>query len=424
MKLFSRISLVFLLANVLAIGSAGAAVKSNNRFEIFTWFTAGGEADGLKAIAAEFRKQNPKTTFNNNAVVADGISAKGVLVSRMEAGNPPDTFQAHAGAELSSYVKAEQLEDLTELYKAEGWDKVFPADLIKTLTTDGKIHSVPLRVYRTNLLWWNPASAKKAGITKAPASLDEMIADMEKFKKVGIDGIALAGQGDWAIAHLFDYVLLASMGADKFNGLWNGGTAWDGPEVSKAIDYLTKILSYGNSSKSLDWPDAGKLVTSGKAGFLIMGDWVKNEWQSQGLVLGKNYSYSVAPQTSGTFQWAAESFVLPKGAANTRAAKSWLKLCGSKLGQAKFNSLNRTIGSRIDQNQKVYDSFQKSQVRDWSKDVLVGSTILGVNYNNAGMAGFNTAVGQFYQSADKDQAEIELFKYRLQEVFYMNDSGL
>ncbi len=59
-----------------------------------------------------------------------------------------------------------------------------------------------------------------------------------------------------------------------------------------------------------------------------MGDWVTNEWQSQGLVIGKNYSYSVAPQTSGTFQWAAESCVLPKGAANTRYAKSWLKLCG------------------------------------------------------------------------------------------------
>jgi glucose/mannose transport system substrate-binding protein len=404
MKLFSRIFLVFILANVLAIGSAGASVKSNNRFEIFTWFATGGEADGLKAIATEFRKQNPKTIFDNAAVVADGISAKGVLVSRMEAGNPPDSFQAHAGAELSSYVNAGQLEDLTPLYKAEGWDKVFPADLIKTITVDGKIYSVPVNIHRANVLWWNPAAAAKAGITKAPASLDEMIADMEKFKKVGIDGIALAGQGDWAIAHLFDYVLLASMGAEKFNGLWNGGTPWDGPEVSKAIDYLTKILSYGNSSKSLDWPDAGKLVTSGKAGFFIMGDWASSQWQSEGLVLGTDYTWAPGPGTDGIYQWLSDSFTLPVGAPNRAAGLAWLKVCGSLAGQDAFNPKKGSIAVRTDSDASKYDDYLKAAMESWKVDTLVGSTVHGVNYGNAGMAALNSAVGKFYTGGAKDKA--------------------
>jgi glucose/mannose transport system substrate-binding protein len=322
----------------------------------------------------------------------------------MEAGNPPDTFQAHAGAELSSYVKAEQLEDLTALYKAEGWDKVFPADLIKTLTVDGKIYSVPVNIHRANVLWWNPAAAKKAGITKAPGSLDEMIADMEKFKKVGIDGIALAGQGDWAIAHLFDYVLLASMGADKFNGLWNGGTAWDGPEVSKAIDYLTKILSYGNSSKSLDWPDAGKLVTSGKAGFFIMGDWASSQWQSEGLVLGTDYTWAPGPGTDGIYQWLSDSFTLPVGAPNRAAGLAWLKVCGSLAGQDAFNPKKGSIAVRTDSDATKYDSYLQAAMESWKVDTLVGSTVHGVNYGNAGMAALNSAVGKFYIGGAKDKA--------------------
>ena len=424
MKSFLRISIALLLVNGLTIGSAGADVKSKNRFEIFTWFTSGAEADSMKALSTEFRKQNPRAIFFNAAAVGDGINAKGVLVDRLEAGEPPDSFQVHSGAEISPLIQAGQLQDLAPLYKSEGWDKVFPADLISNLTANGKIYSVPLKITRTNLLWWNPVTAKKAGITKVPNSLDEMLADMEKFKKIGINGIALSGQGDWAIALLFDYVLLASMGPEKFNGLWNGDTAWDGPEVSKAIDYLTKILTFGNSSKSLDWPDAAKLIISRKAGYLIMGDWVKNEWQSQGLVIGKNFTYSPAPQSSGTFQWAAESFVLPRDASNIDAGTEWLKLCGSIVGQAKFNSLNRSIGSRIDQNQKMYDSFQKSQVKDWSKNILVGSTVLGVNYNNAGMASFNSAVGKFYRASVRDEVEVELFKSRLQETFEINENYL
>jgi len=379
--------------------------KATGNLEIFTWWASGGEAAGLEGMTTEFTTQNPDLTFVNASVAgAAGVNAKGVLVSRMEAGNPPDTFQAHAGAELSSYVKAGQLEDLTALYKAEGWDKVFPADLIKTLTVDGKIYSVPVNIHRANVLWWNPAAAKKAGITKAPATLDEMIADMEKFKKVGIDGIALAGQGDWAIAHLFDYVLLASMGAEKFNGLWNGATPWDGPEVSKAIDYLTKILSYGNSSKSLDWPDAGKLVTSGKAGFFIMGDWASSQWQSEGLVLGTDYTWAPGPGTDGIYQWLSDSFTLPVGAPNRAAGLAWLKVCGSLAGQDAFNPKKGSIAVRTDSDSTKYDSYLQAAMESWKVDTLVGSTVHGVNYGNAGMAALNSAVGKFYIGGAKDKA--------------------
>lgn len=355
-------------------------------------------------MTTEFVNQNPDTTFVNASVAgAAGVNAKGVLVSRMAAGNPPDTFQAHAGAELSSYVRAGQLEDLTSLYKSEGWDEIFPADLIKTLTTKGKIYSVPVNIHRANVLWWNPAAAKKAGITKAPESLDAMIADLKKFEKVGIDGIALAGQGDWAIAHLFDYVLLASMGADKFNGLWNGKTKWGSKDVKTAIKKFKTVLSYGNDSKSLDWPDAGKLVTSGKAGFFIMGDWASSQWQSEGLKLGKDYTWAPGPGTAGTYQWLSDSFTLPKGAPNRDAGIAWLKVCGSLAGQDAFNPKKGSIAVRKDSDPKLYDSYLKAAMKSWKTDTLVGSTVHGVNYGNAGMAALNSAVGKFYVGGAKDK---------------------
>jgi len=399
----SKVAAVF-AAIALAVSSAPASnAATDKQLEIFTWWASGGEAAGLAGMTTEFERLNPNTPFINASVAgAAGVNAKGVLVSRMQAGNPPDTFQAHAGEELSSYVKAGQVEDVSFLYKSEGWDKVFPKDLIKTLTTNGKIYSVPVNIHRSNVLWWSPAAAKKAGITKAPASLDAMIADMKKFKKAGIDGIALAGNGDWAIAHLFDYVLLASMGPDKFNGLWKGTTKWDGPEVAKAIKYFATILSYGNSSKSLDWPDAGKLVTTGKAGFFIMGDWASSQWQSEGLKLGKDYTWAPGPGTAGVYQWLSDSFTLPKGAVNRDAGIAWLKVCGSKAGQDAFNPKKGSISARTDSDPKLYDSYLQAAMKSWKKDRLVGSTVHGVNWGNAGMAAYNSAVGRFYTGGAKD----------------------
>ena len=395
----SKVAAVF-AALALVVTTAPASSAADKELEIFTWWASGGEAAGLAGMTTEFNRLNPKTPFINATVAgAAGVNAKGVLVSRMQAGNPPDTFQAHAGAELSSYVKAGQVEDLSFLYKSEGWDKIFPADLIKTLTTAGKIYSVPVNIHRANVLWWNPGAAKKAGIMAAPKTLDEMLVDLAKFKKVGIDGIALAGNGDWAIAHLFDVVLLGSMGADKYNGLWNGKTKWDGPEVAKAITYLSKILAFGNSSKSLDWPDAGKLVTTGKAGFFIMGDWASSQWQSEGLKLGTDYTWAVAPNNvdkGPIYMWLSDSFTLPKGAVNRDAGIAWLKVCGSLAGQDAFNPKKGSIAVRKDSNPALYDSYLQAAMKEWKTDRLVGSTVHGVNYGNAGMAAYDSAVGRFY----------------------------
>ncbi len=397
------VGIVSVIALLAATTPANAA--KDKQLEIFTWWTGGGEAAGLAGMTTEFTKQNPGIPFINATVAGGaGVNAKAVLVSRMLGGNPPDTFQAHAGWELSSYVKAGQIEDLTFLYKSEGWNKIFPKDLIKTLTTGGKIYSVPVNIHRSNVMWWNPGAAKKAGITKVPSNLKGFIADLAKFKKVGIDGIALAGNGDWAIAHLFDYVLLASMGPKKFDGLWNGKTSWSGKEVKAAIASFATILSYGNQSKSLDWPDAGKLVTDGKAGYFIMGDWASAQWQSDGLKLGTDYTWAPGPGTKGVFQWLSDSFTLPKGAVNRDAGIAWLKVAGSLAGQDAFNPKKGSIAVRKDSNPALYDTYLQATMKSWKVDKLVGSTVHGVNYGNAGMAAYNSAVGRFYIGGAKDSA--------------------
>ncbi len=386
--------------------SSDEAANEDTEFEIFTWWASGGEAAGLQGMIDVYTASNPNTEFINAAVAGGaGVNAKAVLQSRLDANEPPDSFQAHAGMELDGYVRGGQLEDLTSLYASEGWDKIFPADLIKTLTVDGKIYSVPVNIHRANVLWWNPATAAKAGVTMAPETLDAFFADLEKFKKAGVTGLALAGKGDWAIAHLLDWMLVASMGADKYEGLYSGSTSWTGPEVAAAIKNFQKALSYGNKGAgNLDWPDAGKLVTSGKAGFFIMGDWASAQWQSDGLKLGTDYTFAAAPGTVGIYQWLSDSFTLPVGAPHRNAAIAWLKVCGSQAGQDAFNPKKGSISARTDADLSKYDDYLKSASADWSKDRLVGSTVHGVNGNNAHMAAYSAAVGKYFSGGFKDNA--------------------
>jgi glucose/mannose transport system substrate-binding protein len=389
--------------------SGDDAANSDAQFEIFTWWASGGEAAGLKAMTDLYEAQNPDTEFINAAVAGGaGVNAKAVLVSRIEAGDAPDSFQAHAGKEVvASYAAQGKLEDLTSLYASESWDKVFPADLIKQLTLDGKIYSVPVNIHRANVLWWNPGTAAKAGITAAPTTLDEMFADLEKFKKAGVKTpmVLAGGEGSWAMAHLLDYVLLASMGADKFEGLFTGATSWTGSEVAAALKNYQKLLSYGDKGKnSYGWGEAGAAITKGTGGFFIMGDWASAQWQNEGSKLGTDYTFAAGPGTVGLYQWLSDTFTLPVGAKHRNAALTWLKLCGSQEGQDAFNPIKGSISARTDSDLTKYDDYLKSAAADWSKDRLVGSTAHGVNADNTFMAAYNAAVGKYVTGGAKDNA--------------------
>ena len=69
------------------------------------------------AWSSTFDADYPDFTFVNGAVAGGaGSNAKDVLASRLQSGDPPDTFQAHAGAELTDYIDAGQIEDVSSLY--------------------------------------------------------------------------------------------------------------------------------------------------------------------------------------------------------------------------------------------------------------------------------------------------------------------
>jgi glucose/mannose transport system substrate-binding protein len=401
-------------ASVIALALTGCssskkdAANTDKKFEIFTWWAPGGEAAGLQGMIDVYKAQNPNTEFVNAAVAGGaGVNAKAVLASRLEANDPPDSFQAHAGMELDGYVRTGKLEDLTSLYSSEGWDKVFPADLIKQLTLDGKIYSVPVNIHRANVLWWNPGTAAKAGITKAPTTLDEMFADLDKFKAAGVKTpmVLAGGEGSWAMAHLLDYVLLATLGADKFEGLFSGTTSWTGPEVATAIKNYQRLLSYGDKGKnSYGWGEAGAAITKGTGGFFIMGDWASAQWQNEGPKLGTDYTWAPAPGTIGIYQWLSDTFTLPVGAKDRNAALTWLKLCGSKEGQDAFNPLKGSISARTDSDLTKYDSYLQAAAAEWKTDRLVGSTVHGVNADNKFMSAMNAALGKYVTGGAKDNA--------------------
>jgi glucose/mannose transport system substrate-binding protein len=409
MRLSRRVAVAVVGVGALLLSAACGGNSNDNggsapkNVEVFTWWADGGEKAGLDGLVAQFAKDCPNFTFVNGAVAGGaGSNAKTVLATRLAQSDPPDTFQAHAGAELTDYINAGQVQDLSQEYKDWGLTTAFPQGLIDNLTVDGKIYSVPANIHRANVLWGNKTVLASAGITQNATTLDGFFADLDKLKAKGVTPLALGK--DWTQLMLFESVLIADLGADKFTGLWKGQTDWSGADVTKAIADFQKLEGYTNKDTrdTFDWTDAEKLVMDSKAGYQLMGDWEAADLDAKGF---KDYSYSVFPGDTGVYQWLADSFVLPVGAKNPEGTKCWLKTVGSAAGQQAFNTKKGSIPARTDAVASAFPAYQQAAIADWKSLKQVPSCAHGSACSQGWQGAMNTAMGKF--SSDGNAAALQ-----------------
>ena len=419
-KLLTLISLVLILSIVLsgcvsqasptpAPQEPGGAVtepaepggQGRQQVEVFSWWTGGGEAAGLEAMIKVFQAEYPDIEFINAAVAGGaGTNARAVLATRLQANDPPDSWQGHAGQELiGTYVAANQLEPLNFLYEEEGWLEVMPETLIPLISQDGNIYSVPVNIHRANVVWYNPAILEENGITM-PTTLEDWFASMEDLKNAGVETPLAMGE-QWAAMHLMEAILLASMGEANYSGLWTGEFDWASPEVTTALEHFATALSYTNSdATSLTWQDAAQLVVNGDAAYNVMGDWAEGYFRELGKTPNVDYGWAPVPGSDGVFQFLSDSFVLPVGAPNRDGAIAWLKIAGSQAGQDAFNPVKGSIPARNDADRSLYGEYLLSAMDDWASDIVAGSLTHGVVANDSWKTEIDTALGLFLQSRD------------------------
>lgn len=392
--------------------AATQAPAAKQQLEVFSWWTGGGEAAGLEAMIAIWNKQNPDIEFVNAAVAGGaGSNAKAVLATRLAAGDPPDSFQGHAGQEMiGTYVAAGQLEPLDDLYKANGWYDVFPATLIPLISKDGHPYSVPVNIHRANVLWYNPKVLAKYNVT-APTDFASWLTALAALKTAGMEAPLALGE-NWTEVQLWETVLIADAGADMYTKLWNGEADWNDAKVLKSIEDYNKLMEYVNSDyATLSWQDASKLVADGDAAFNVMGDWADGYFSGKvdggnlGLTPETDYAWMPVPGTQGVYDFLSDSFNLPVGAKNRDAAIKWLTLCGSKEGQDAFNPVKGSIPARNDADKSLYGVYLQSAMADWSKDTVVGSLWHGVVANDTWKNQIATDFGAFI--LDKDAAKFQ-----------------
>jgi glucose/mannose transport system substrate-binding protein len=384
-----------LLAGCRPAGQAGTGAEATGKLEIFSWWTSGGEVEALEGLYKIYREKYPKVEIIN-AAIAGGTSSggdmKALLQTRMMGGDPPDSFQVHLGGELfDPYVVNDQMESLDFLFKDEGYDKVFPKSLIEIASYKGKPYSVPVNIHRSNVLWYNKKMLADVG-KEAPKTWDDFFAVADALKAKSLPALAVAENAPGFYAHVTETMIVATLGPDKFKGLFDGSTKWDDPMIKEGLGISLKVLDYANPDYlSVGWGDVNDLLVNGKVAMMIMGDWTPGVLWSKGF---QDFGWQAAPGNTGIYQMLSDSFGLPKNSKNRDNCINWLKICGSKEGQDAFNPAKGSIPARTDADVSKYTDYHKDAMKDWAKDTIIPSIVHGAAAKLSFMTDYMNIINQ------------------------------
>ncbi|MFO7323021.1 MAG: ABC transporter substrate-binding protein [Chloroflexota bacterium] len=408
MKAPRLISLILVLALAFGLVSGASAQDVSGDLEIFSWWTGGGEEAGLNALIERFSELYPEVNVINSAVAGgSGVNARAVLTTRMLGGDPPDTFQVHAGEELNAlWVEAGLMEPLNDIYEENGWLDDFPQGLLDLISDDeGNIYVVPVNIHRSNVLWYVPGNLEEWGVT-VPADWDEFLnTTCPALQEAGVTPLSVGE--NWTQAHLWESVALAELGAEGYNGLWNGETNWASPEVVGVFETFGQILDCTNEDRNaLTWQDASQMVAEGRAAFNVMGDWAAGYFLVDlALEPGEGFAWAPSPGTEGVFMMLSDTFGLPKNAPNPEAVRAWLSFLGTPEAQDIFNPLKGSLPANTSANiddPELYNAYFQEAYEDWTTNVIVGSQAHGAVAPQAFTNGFANIIATF--AADRDAA--------------------
>ena len=387
MNAFSRLALVVSLASLFPLNTYAADTKGT--VEVVHWWTSGGEAKAVDVLKKLIEKDG--FTWQDSAVAGGGgAAAMTVLKTRAVSGNPPSAAQIK-GPDLQDWGALGLLTNLDEVSSANKWDTLLSKTVADTMRYDGHYVAVPENIHRVNWLWINPEVFKKAGIDKAPTTLEELYAAGDKLKAAGFIPLAHGGQ-PWQDSTVFEDLVLSIMGADGYKKalVELDENALTSEQMTQVFTALKKLQGYMDpDGTGQDWNLEAAKVINGKAGMQIMGDWAKSEWTAAGKKAGVDYECVPFPGTQGSFTYNIDSLAMFKLSAknntpaNIAAQNDLAKVALEPDFQYVFNQNKGSIPVRNDLDMSKFDSCGQASAKDFAAADKAGQLEPSMAHNMA-----------------------------------------
>jgi len=200
---------------------AGGAASDEQVLEVFSWWTAPGEAEALTALENAYKDKykDARVSQYSNTSASTWQEVLGMKVEN----SPWDVCQLSA-SDLDKFRMdhPDAVSPLDDVYEKAGLDAVMIPEIKDVVTRDGHPYGVVTGVHRNNSFIYNKQIFDELKL-EPPTTIDEFLAVSVKIKKAGYMPVA-SDFDTWVLRIVFDEILAGEMGAQGFDDFIKGKT--------------------------------------------------------------------------------------------------------------------------------------------------------------------------------------------------------
>lgn len=344
-----------------------AAVLSDQaatgKFNVYHWWTAGGEKEAIEAAIAGFKALYPGVEPVSNAIPG---GAGGSMVMKVKvlalSGKSPEAFQAHPGQEIQPYLESDMLLDLSGLWQYAGLEARMLDGIADLCQVDGKYYIVPIGVHKTNTIFYNKHVFAEYGVAEPQGELtwDQLWAICDELASKMPDGKYPFDLGDrkgWPATQVFESIM---MGTDPqiYQDFINGCATQE--QVQRVLEQFKKMLQYVAPDHSARlWYEAAGRVVAGDYAMMMMGTWMQPFMTNQGWEYGVDYGVVSVPGTENSFGFCIDAFVVPNDSEDVENGLRWAYAIADPQVQIAFTQAKESVSPYKDTPDDVYCELTK-----------------------------------------------------------------
>lgn len=281
-----------LLSSVLAIASSSVSAEQIE-LSVTAWKGNEAEPAGLADIIKKFEAEHKDIKVDLSYI--GRLDTDLVLPPRLQGNNPPDVMMVDMPL-VKIWGQAGLLTDYGK--DSEWYDRVTPG-LKESITSDDRAFILPLEVIGMGM-FSNTDLLKKAGIEKAPITLDELKSACKALDKKGINPMIFTGGYP---SSLFVIETGLSQTTNKPEELGTGEKTFvEDKAFSGALDTVRELIDARcfdpKKQAGLDpWSTALNEFQGGKFAMMPQGAWNIAAFNK---IEGLNYTFGPIPAANGT----------------------------------------------------------------------------------------------------------------------------
>ena len=381
-------------------GCGGGGGSDQEPIELLHAWSSGDGSAAIEALIGGFQEAHPDVEFAEEPVNGAARSnLDQVVQNRLQANDPPSTFQTWPGKTL------EKFGDAYADIEGDVWDDDMKNNYLEGPQTqaqlDGTYVKVPLNIHRINNLFYNQNVLDDAGVDPSSMSSYSDVVDACATVAEETDAVPFAQQtsGAWSTVQLWETILLAEGGISGYEDFVNG--EGDQAQVEAALQAVADLREYyPEDSSSIGFTEANTMVMGGNAAFIHQGDWAAGAYSgTDDFNYGEQWGQVTYPGTEGSYLLNMDSFPYLANNPSPEATQTFLSYCGSAEGQVLFNAEKGSIPPRSDADVSQLNTFQQDQFEDFNNaDSQPPSTQHGLAVSPAIATNIGEAFSGFLES--------------------------